>query len=89
MVTELSTFIILAVVIPLIAAPIAAIVSSRYSFFVALFATLASFYSVLSLTLETSGLTKISYHLGGFAPPVGIEYQASVPLYNAHPAESL
>lgn len=74
---ELPTFIILAVVVPLIAAPIAAIVSSRYSFFVALFATFASFYSVLSLFLETSGLTKISYYVGGFAPPVGIEYQAN------------
>ena len=74
---DISLYIILAVVIPLLLAPIAAIVPGAIAYFVALIGSIFSFGSIISLMLGMNAGTKISYKLGGFAPPVGIEYQAN------------
>ena len=69
----------LVVAVPLIAAGICAII--RYEFFCWLVSIITSLVSLsgsifLYLTVKASG--DISYKLGGWAPPVGIEYRVDI-----------
>ncbi|WP_417477421.1 monovalent cation/H+ antiporter subunit D family protein [Maricaulis sp.] len=67
---------VLLVVIPLILAPIAALMpSGRMAWAISLLA--AFLVAILALVLlgEVSQAGSVSYHLGGWAPPLGIEYR--------------
>ena len=69
----------LVVAVPLIAAGICAIL--RYDFMCWLISVLTTLLSLvgsifLYITVKTSGV--VSYELGGWAPPVGIEYRVDV-----------
>ena len=69
----------LVVAVPLIAAGVCAIL--RYDFmcwFISVFTSLISLFGSIFLysTVKTSGV--ISYELGGWAPPVGIEYRVDI-----------
>lgn len=69
----------LQVVLPLVAAPLCAVFGSGHRAWV--FATLVSFVAFaisLSLFIATLGGTIISYEMGGWAPPIGIEYRVDV-----------
>ncbi len=68
---------ILAAVIPLLAAP-TCFLFARFLNFVWLFAFLASaasFAASVWLAAQTSSGAVISYHIGGYAPPLGIEFR--------------
>lgn len=65
---------VLQVVLTVMAAPIAAVAGAR-AWWVALAASLAAFgISAVLLALTLDG-TVLAYHLGGWAPPIGIEYR--------------
>lgn len=67
---------VLLVVIPLILAPIAALMpNGRLAWGVALLGTIIAAIFALVLLGEVSTAGVISYHLGGWAPPLGIEYR--------------
>ena len=66
----------LLVVAPLLAAPLAVVVRFRWAAFgVTLVAALFSLVCALVLVQATAGGLTYSYALGGWAPPVGIEYR--------------
>lgn len=66
---------VLLVVVPLVAAPIAALVNRpRISWAVAVVATLWTLYAALGLLSETMAVGAIHYELGGWVAPYGIEY---------------
>ena len=66
---------VLLVVVPLVAAPIAALLNRpRLSWGVAVAATLWALYAALELLLQTMATGAIHYELGGWAAPYGIEY---------------
>jgi len=66
---------VLLVVVPLVAAPIAALLNRpRLSWAVAVAATLWALYAALELLSQTMAAGAIHYELGGWAAPYGIEY---------------
>lgn len=66
---------VLLVVVPLVAAPIAALLNRpRLSWAVAVAATLWALYAALELLSQTMAAGEIHYELGGWAAPYGIEY---------------
>ncbi|HIF56053.1 MAG: monovalent cation/H+ antiporter subunit D family protein [bacterium] len=66
---------VLLVVVPLVAAPIAALLNHpRLSWAVAVAATLWALYAALELLSQTMAAGAIHYELGGWAAPYGIEY---------------
>ena len=66
----------LAVVVPMLAAPLAVLFGSRnLAFALTLLAMAASALFSLDLLLRTVDGTVLSYHMGGWAPPLGIEYR--------------
>ena len=66
---------VLLVVVPLVAAPIAALLNHpRLSWAVAVAATLWALYAALELLSQTMAAGEIHYELGGWAAPYGIEY---------------
>jgi multicomponent Na+:H+ antiporter subunit D len=66
---------VLLVVVPLVAAPIAALLNRpRLSWAVAVAATLWALYVALELLSQTMATGVIHYELGGWAAPYGIEY---------------
>jgi multicomponent Na+:H+ antiporter subunit D len=66
---------VLLVVVPLVAAPIAALLNRpRLSWAVAVAATLWVLYAALELLSQTMAAGAIHYELGGWAAPYGIEY---------------
>ena len=67
---------ILVVLLPLLAGPLCMLFGNRtIAYFVSILASLCSFLlSVYLLSLVSDG-TVLSYHLGGWAPPLGIEYR--------------
>ena len=70
-----SHFPILQVVVPLILAPICVVIGrSTASWLIAFFASVASFVIALSLLFSVADGSAISYHIGGWPPPIGIEY---------------
>lgn len=74
---------VLQVVVPLLAAPLCVIVRhGPLSWFIALLASLASLFIAASLLAQTLDEGIISYAIGGWAPPWGIEYRVdtSTPL---------
>ena len=65
----------LLVVVPLVAAPIAALLNRpRLSWAVAVAATLWALYAALELLSQTMATGAIHYELGGWTAPYGIEY---------------
>lgn len=67
---------ILLAVLPMLAAPLAMIVGHRgFAFFISLLAAIGSAIASISLLLLVSDGTVISYHIGGWVPPLGIEYR--------------
>ena len=66
---------VLLVVVPLVAAPIAALLNRpRLSWAVAVAATLWALYAALELLSQTMATGAIHYELGGWPAPYGIEY---------------
>ena len=69
-------FPILLVVVPMMAAPVCVLFGSNaLSWVVAALANLWSFIAALALVFATQGGAVLSYHVGGWAPPIGIEYR--------------
>ena len=67
---------ILQVVIPLIAAPICVVLGNRNAAWaVAMIASVACLLVSWALLGDVRGGDVVSYHLGGWAPPLGIEYR--------------
>lgn len=67
---------VLAVLIPLLTAPIVAIIGHRgLSWFLALSASIASLLCATHLLFQTMDGSVLSYAVGGWAPPLGIEYR--------------
>ena len=67
---------VLQVVVPLLAAPVALLVRRRrLSWLVAFLAALWSFGAAVTLLSRVLSSGPISYHLGNWAPPWGIEYR--------------
>ena len=67
---------ILVVIVPLIAAPLTVLLGSRVlAWWLAFLASVSSFFVALKLLSLTIGGEVISYHIGGWAPPLGIEYR--------------
>ncbi|HSQ09599.1 MAG TPA: monovalent cation/H+ antiporter subunit D family protein [Burkholderiaceae bacterium] len=66
----------LQVVVPLLAAPLSVLLRDRRAAFaVALAASWAAFAIAIALWLQVSASGTISYHIGSWAPPWGIEYR--------------
>ncbi len=67
---------ILQVVVPLIAAPLVVFVGSRrLAWPMAFAASLVTVFIAITILLQVLGGETISYHIGGWAPPLGIEYR--------------
>ena len=67
---------VLVVIVPLMAAPLCVLLDHpRAAWRAALVAALVSLAFAIGLLLQVSGGAVISYHLGGWAPPWGIEYR--------------
>lgn len=67
---------ILVVLLPLLAAPLAMLFGNRgVAYILSLVATIGSFLIALYLVHLVIDGTVLSYHLGGWAPPLGIEYR--------------
>ena len=65
----------LQVVVPLLLAPIAVLVTIPFlSWLIALAGSLFCLYSSISLYFLVSEIGKINYYMGGWLPPYGIEY---------------
>lgn len=70
---------LLAIVIPLIAAPLCMIAGNRsFAFWISCASVAASFALSLVLLFWVSDGTVLSYHIGGWAPPLGIEYRVDL-----------
>jgi len=66
---------ILQVLIPLILAPICIVLGRpTAAWLIAFFASVASLVTALSLLHSVSDGSSLSYHIGGWPPPIGIEY---------------
>ena len=64
----------LVIIIPLVCAPLCVLLRGKdWAFGVAVLATWASFVCSILLTLQVSELGTISYAMGGWEPPYGIE----------------
>ena len=64
----------LVIVIPLICAPLCVLLRRKdWAFVVAVLATWASFACSILLTIQVMEVGTISYAMGGWAPPYGIE----------------
>ncbi len=68
----------LQVVLALMAAPLCALVGPRFAWFVALVAGLIAFAIAMTLFAGVLDGSVISYHMGGWAPPIGIEYRVDI-----------
>ena len=67
---------VLVVLLPLLSAPLCILVDRpRAGWLIALIASWLSFAASVALMVQVSGGETISYHLGGWAPPWGIEYR--------------
>ena len=67
---------VLVVIVPLLAGPVCVLVERPLAAWgVALAAAWLSFAAAIALAIEVSGTGTISYELGGWAPPWGIEYR--------------
>ena len=67
---------VLAVIVPLLAAPLCVLVDrARPAWLIALAASWWSFGAAIMLLLQVTESGTISYHLGGWPPPWGIEYR--------------
>lgn len=67
---------VLAVLIPLLAGPLAMLFGgNRFSYTVSLVASALSFLATIYLLSLVYSGGVISYHIGGWAPPLGIEYR--------------
>ena len=67
---------ILQIVVPLISAPLCSLLTrSRLAWLLATFASIATFVISILLVREVSIHGALSYELGGWAPPWGIEYR--------------
>ena len=67
---------VLAVIVPLLAAPLCVLVDrARPAWLIALAASWWSFGAAIMLLLQVTEGGTISYHLGGWPPPWGIEYR--------------
>ena len=66
---------VLQIVAPLIAAPFCALLGGNRAWGIAFAASLVAFAIATALFLTVFDGTVISYHLGGWAPPIGIEYR--------------
>ena len=67
---------VLQVVIPLISAPLIVLLGNRKLAFAIAFAASATAFIIASLLLaQVTDGSVISYHIGGWAPPLGIEYR--------------
>ncbi len=68
---------VLAVIVPLLAAPVCFLFARFLGlvWLIALAASVASFGASIWLVLKTHAGSVISYHLGGYAPPLGIEFR--------------
>ncbi|MCJ8310934.1 MAG: monovalent cation/H+ antiporter subunit D family protein [Rhizobiaceae bacterium] len=67
---------ILVILIPLLAAPLAMLFGNKgLAFLLSLAASVASFLLSVYLLLLVRDGTVLSYHIGGWAPPLGIEYR--------------
>jgi multicomponent Na+:H+ antiporter subunit D len=67
---------VLLVLLPFVAAPLSVLLGQRWlSWPIAFLATLASFVVAILLLMQVIGGQVLSYHLGGWAPPLGIEYR--------------
>ncbi|MGV8996201.1 MAG: monovalent cation/H+ antiporter subunit D family protein [Parvibaculaceae bacterium] len=70
---------ILQVIVPLIAAPFCTLLNGHNRAWALAFATsLVTFAISVALAMSTFGGDVISYHLGGWAPPIGIEYRVDM-----------
>ena len=68
-------FPILQVLIPLLLAPICVLVArSTFSWLITFFGSVSSLVIAISLLHSVSDGSSISYHIGGWPPPIGIEY---------------
>ena len=68
-------FPILQVAIPLIFAPVCVVVGQRtIAWLISFFASVSALVIALTLLYNVSDGSFISYHLGGWTPPIGIEY---------------
>ena len=69
----------LQVVVPLLCAPLSIIFRSwKFSYTVALAATWSAFAIAIMLLLNSIDYEPISYYMGGWEPPVGIEYKTDI-----------
>lgn len=67
---------VLAVLVPMLAAPLTSLMrDKRLAAGFTIVATLTTFYVVLRLLGEVLAEGTLSYHLGGWAPPIGIEFR--------------
>ncbi|WP_341760100.1 monovalent cation/H+ antiporter subunit D family protein [Candidatus Endowatersipora endosymbiont of Watersipora subatra] len=67
---------ILIILVPLISAPCLLLISNRtVAFSVSLFSTMISLFLAIAIMFIVSDGLVLSYHLGGWAPPLGIEYR--------------
>jgi len=67
---------LLTVVVPMIAAPLCVLFGNRQlAWWLAFLASLASFLFSAHMLLQVLDGDVLSYHLGGWAPPLGIEYR--------------
>ena len=74
---------VLQVVVPLLAAPLCAVFRRGFvAWLITLIASWAAFAAAIGLVLQVIDQGVISYELGGWAPPIGIEYR--VDLINAY-----
>ncbi|MGB5950831.1 MAG: monovalent cation/H+ antiporter subunit D family protein [Parvibaculum sp.] len=65
----------LQIVLALIAAPLAAVAGRRGGWLVAMVASVITFAIAATLLASVLDGTVIAYHMGGWAPPLGIEYR--------------
>ncbi len=66
----------LAVLVPLLAAPLAMLFGNRaFAYGISFAASVASFIFSMFLLARVMDGSVLSYHLGGWAPPLGIEYR--------------
>ena len=69
-------FPILQVLIPFVTAPLVVFIGKRHiSFWLTFLASILSLIIASTLLIEVQSSGIVSYHIGGWAPPVGIEYR--------------
>jgi len=67
---------VLQVLVPFVAAPLVVLIGSRkLSWWLAFIASAAAFVISVLLLMQVIDGSLISYHIGGWAPPLGIEYR--------------